>query len=194
MSDTHTPGATPADAGMISRRPVHKGRIVDLGIDTVRYPDGSTGELEMIRHSGASAVLPVLSDPDGDDPILLLIRQYRYASGGWLYEVPAGRPNHPGEPWEEVARRELLEEAGVNAGQLEHLTTIWTTPGFTDERIHLYLATNLSAGETSYDPDEFVEPVRVPLSEALRMVRDGEITDGKTLCTLLYAAGFVFGR
>jgi ADP-ribose pyrophosphatase len=194
MSDTHTPGATPADAGMISRRPVHKGRIVDLGIDTVRFPDGSTGELEMIRHSGASAVLPVLSDPGGDDPVLLLIRQYRYASGGWLYEVPAGRPNHPGEPWEQVARRELLEETGVIAGELEHLTTIWTTPGFTDERIHLYLATNLSTGETSYDPDEFVEPVRVPLSEALRMVRDGEITDGKTLCTLLYAAGFVFGR
>ena len=193
MSDTNG-GAAPADAGMISRRPVHKGRIVDLGIDTVRFPDGSTGELEMIRHSGASAVLPVLSDPDGDDPILLLVRQYRYAAGGWLYEVPAGRPQHPGEPWDQVARRELLEEAGVIAGELRHLTTIWTTPGFTDERIHLYLATNLSAGQTSYDPDEFMEPVRVPLSEALRMVRDGEITDAKSICTLLYAAGFVFGR
>jgi ADP-ribose pyrophosphatase len=194
MSDTENGGAAPADAGLISRRPVHRGRIVDLGIDTVRYPNGSTGELEMIRHSGASAVLPVLSDPDGDDPILLLVRQYRYAAGGWLYEVPAGRPEHPGEPWEQVARRELLEEAGVTAGELRHLTTIWTTPGFTDERIHLYLATNLSTGQTSYDPDEFMEPVRVPLSEALRMVRDGEIGDGKTICTLLYAAGFVFGR
>lgn len=194
MSDTENGGAAPADAGLISRRPVHKGRIVDLGIDTVRYPNGSTGELEMIRHSGASAVLPVLSDPDGDDPILLLVRQYRYAAGGWLYEVPAGRPDHANEPWDQVARRELLEEAGVTAGELRHLTTIWTTPGFTDERIHLYLATNLSAGQTSYDTDEFMEPVRVPLSEALRMVRDGEITDGKTICTLLYAAGFVFGR
>ena len=184
----------PADVGMLSRRPVHRGRIVDLGIDTVRFPDGSTGELEMIRHSGASAVLPVLSDPGGDDPILLLVRQYRYASGGWLYEVPAGRPQEPGEPWDQVARRELLEEAGVVAGELRHLTTIWTTPGFTDERIHLYLATNLSEGQTSYDHDEFMEPVRMPLSEALRMVRDGEISDGKTICTLLYAAGFVFGR
>lgn len=194
MSDTENGGAAPADAGLISRRPVHKGRIVDLGIDTVRYPDGSTGELEMVRHSGASAVLPVLSDPDGDDPVLLLVRQYRYGAGGWLYEVPAGRPNHPGEPWDEVARRELLEEAGVTAGELRYLTTIWTTPGFTDERIHLYLATNLSAGQTSYDPDEFMEPVRMPLSEVLRMVRDGEITDAKSICTLLYAAGFVFGR
>jgi ADP-ribose pyrophosphatase len=192
MSDTEMQG--PADVGMLSRRPVHTGRIVDLGIDTVRFPDGSTGELEMIRHSGASAVLPVLSDPDGDDPILLLVRQYRYASGGWLYEVPAGRPQEPGEPWDQVARRELLEEAGVVAGELRHLTTIWTTPGFTDERIHLYLATNLSEGQTSYDHDEFMEPVRVTLSEALRMVRDGEISDGKTICTLLYAAVFVFGR
>jgi ADP-ribose pyrophosphatase len=192
MSDTEMPAS--ADAGTISRRPIHRGRIVDLGIDTVRFPDGSTGELEMIRHSGASAVLPVLSDPGGDDPILLLVRQYRYASGGWLYEVPAGRPQEPGEPWDQVARRELLEEAGVIAGELRHLTTIWTTPGFTDERIHLYLATNLSEGQTSYDPDEFMEPVRVTLSEALRMVRDGEISDGKTVCTLLYAAGFVFGR
>lgn len=194
MSDAETTGDRPADAGMISRRPVHKGRIVDLGIDTVRFPNGSTGELEMVRHSGASAVLPVLSDPGGDDPILLLVRQYRYASDGWLYEVPAGRPERTGEPWDDVARRELLEEAGVVAGELRHLTTIWTTPGFTDERIHLYLATNLSQGQTSYDTDEFMEPVRMPLSEALRMVRDGEITDAKTICTLLYAAGFVFGR
>jgi ADP-ribose pyrophosphatase len=192
MNDEHTP--EPADAGLISRRPVHRGRIVDLGIDTVRFPDGSTGELEMVRHSGASAVLPVLSDPDGDDPVILLVRQYRYAAGGWLYEVPAGRPDHPGEPWEECARRELLEETGMVAGALRHLATIWTTPGFTDERIHLYLATNLSQGRASYDPDEFMEPVPMPLSEALRMVRDGEIDDAKTICTLLYAAGFVFGE
>jgi ADP-ribose pyrophosphatase len=189
-SDTQRPAAEP---GLIERRPVHRGRIVDLGVDTVRYPDGSTGELEMIRHSGAAAVLPVLSDPNGPDPQLVLIRQYRYASGGWLYEVPAGRPDRPGEPWEECARRELREETGLEAGTLRPLTAIWTTPGFTDERIHLFMATDLTAGETEFDADEFVETVTVPLSEALRMVRDGEITDGKTMCTLLYAAGFVFG-
>ena len=72
------------EPGLIVRRPVHSGRVVDLGMDTVRFPDGSTGELEMIRHSGAAAVLPVLSDPDGPDPQILLIRQYRYASGGYL--------------------------------------------------------------------------------------------------------------
>jgi ADP-ribose pyrophosphatase len=192
MSDSETRGGT--EPGLIERRPVHQGRIVDLGVDTVRYPDGSTGELEMIRHSGAAAVLPVLSDPDGPDPQIVLIRQYRYAAGGWLYEVPAGRPDRPGEPWDECARRELREETGLEAGTLTPLTAIWTTPGFTDERIHLFMATELKAGQTEFDADEFVETVTLPLSEALRMVRDGEISDGKTICTLLYAAGFVFGR
>jgi ADP-ribose diphosphatase len=191
MSDAQGGGGE--GPGRISRRPVHRGRVVDLGVDTVRFPDGSTGELEMIHHSGAAAVLPVLSDPGGADPQVVLVKQYRYAAGGWLYEVPAGRPERAGEPWEEVARRELLEEAGLVAGELRYLTEIWTTPGFTDEKIHLYLATNLSAGQTSYDTDEFMELARVPLSEALRMVRDREITDAKTICTLLYAAGFVFG-
>jgi ADP-ribose pyrophosphatase len=181
------------EPGLIERRPVHNGRIVDLGVDTVRYPDGSTGELEMIRHSGAAAVLPVLSDVNGPDPQIVLIKQYRYASGGYLYEVPAGRPDRPGEPWEECARRELREETGLEAGQLRPLTSIWTTPGFTDEKIHLFLATDLTAGETEFDPDEFMETVTMPFSQALQMVRDGEIQDAKTICTLLYAAGFALG-
>jgi ADP-ribose pyrophosphatase len=178
---------------LISSERLYTGRIVNLDADTVRFPDGSTGELELVRHSGAAAVLPVLSDPAGPDPQIVLVRQYRYAAGGWLYEVPAGRPHHPGEPWEACARRELLEEAGLAAGELRHLTTIWTTPGFTDEQIHLYAALNLTEGQTSYDHDEFIERVAMPVSEALRMVKDGEITDAKTICTLLYAAGFFFG-
>jgi ADP-ribose pyrophosphatase len=175
----------------LSRRPIYKGRIVDLSVDTVRFPDGSTGELEMIRHSGAAAVLPILSDPAGQDPQILLVRQYRYAAGGYMLEVPAGRPDRPGEPWEEVARRELQEETGMVAGTLTPLTTIYPTPGFTDERIHLFMATDLRTGTQSLDRDEFIETVALNLSEALEKVRDAEITDAKTIVTVLYAAGFV---
>jgi ADP-ribose pyrophosphatase len=176
--------------GLIASRPVHDGRVVHLSLDTVRFPDGSTGELEMIRHSGAAAVLPVLSDPTGADPQILLIRQYRYASGGYLLEVPAGRPDHPGEDWEVCARRELEEETGMLAGQLTFLTSIFTTPGFTDELIRLFLATDLKTGTSKLDRDEFVEPVVLNLSAALEKIRTGEISDAKTICTLLYAAGY----
>jgi ADP-ribose pyrophosphatase len=175
----------------LDSRPVHKGRIVDLAIDTVRFPDGSIGEIEMIRHSGAAAVLPVLGDPHGPDPQVLLIRQYRYASGGYMLEVPAGRPDRPGEDWEVCARRELQEETGLVAGKLTYMTTIFTTPGFTDEQIRLFLATELTSGSGSLDDDEFIEPVTLSMSDALRMIRDGEITDAKSICTLLYAAGFL---
>jgi ADP-ribose pyrophosphatase len=181
------------EPGMISSRPVHSGRIVDLSIDTVRFPDGSTGELEFIRHSGASAVLPVLSDPDGPDPQILLIRQYRYASGGYMLEVPAGRPTVKGEDWQECARRELEEETGLIAEDLVYLTTIYTTPGFTDEQIRLYAALGITNGKTAFDADEFIEPVVMKLTEALAMIRDGEITDAKTICTILFAAGFLLG-
>lgn len=179
--------------GQVSSRPVYRGRVVDLNVDTVRFPDGSTGELEMMRHSGAAAVLPLLGGPGDEDPEVVIIRQYRYASGGYLYEVPAGRPSHPGEDWELCARRELEEETGMRARELRKLATIWTTPGFTDERIHLYLATGLEEGTHARDADEFMEVVRMPLSRVLEMVRDGEITDAKTICTVLYAAGFVLG-
>jgi ADP-ribose pyrophosphatase len=178
---------------MEGTRPVYRGKVVDLAVDTVRFPDGSHGELELIRHSGAAAVLPVLSDPQGADPVILLIRQYRYAAGGPLLEVPAGRPAEPGEDWEVCARRELEEETGLIADRLDYLTSIFTTPGFTDERIHLFLATGLREGRQRLDPDEFVEPVTLPLSEALESIRDGGIQDAKTICTLLYAAGFLLG-
>lgn len=180
--------------GRLARRPVHSGRIVDLSVDTVRFPDGSVGELELIRHRGASAVLPLLDPPESPDPDVLLVRQYRYATGGFVYEVPAGMPDRPGEPWDECARRELEEETGMRAGALERLTRIWTTPGFTDEVIRLYVAWDLEAGEAHLDADEFVEVVRVPFSQAVEWVRDGTIQDCKSIATILYAAQFVVGR
>ena len=145
----------------------------------------------MIRHSGASAVLPLLGKRSDPDPEIVLIRQYRYASGGYMLEVPAGRPDAPGEDWEVCARRELEEETGMSAGRIVRMTGIYTTPGFTDEFIHLYLAEDLREGTTAYDHDEFIEIARMPLSEALRRVESGEINDGKTIICLLYARTFL---
>ena len=176
----------------LSHRRIYTGRVVHLDVDTVRYPDGSTGEMEMLRHPGAAAVLPFASDPRGADPTVLLIQQYRYATGGTLLEIPAGRLN-PGEEPAACARRELQEEVGVTAGRLERLTTIWTTPGFTDERIHLYWAAELAAGAHAREPDEFIEVVPKPLSDVLGMVRSGAICDGKTVVAILYMAGFILG-
>jgi len=176
----------------LARRRIYSGRVVNLDLDTIQYPDSSTGELEMIRHPGAAAVLPFASDPRGADPTVLLIRQYRYAAGGPLLEVPAGRLD-PGEEPAACARRELREEVGVTAGRVERLTTIWTTPGFTDERIHLFWAAELTAGDHAREPDEFIEVVPTPLSQTLALVRGGEICDGKTVAAILYMAGFILG-
>jgi ADP-ribose pyrophosphatase len=186
MSDEREPGR-------VKRVPVYRGRIVDLSVDTVRFPDGSVGDLEFIAHAGASCVLPVVGRLDQADPDILLLRQYRYAAGGFMWEVPAGMPDRLGEPWDECARRELEEETGWKPGTLEALTRIHTTPGFSDEVIHLWVASDLEPGTAHLDDDEFVEVVQMPLSEALEMVRDGTITDCKSVATLLYAARFVIG-
>jgi len=146
----------------------------------------------MVRHPGASAVLPFLSDPAGEDPQILLIRQYRYAANAFIYEVPAGRLE-PGETPESCAHRELQEETGCTAERVERLTTVYTTPGFTDERIHLFMATGLTRGEARREADEFVENVPMTLSRALTMIKDGEIVDGKTAIALMFAAGFRAG-
>ena len=181
------------DPAQLASRRIHTGRIVHLDVDTVRFPDGSTGEMELFRHPGASAVVPFLSDPRGEDPQVLLIKQYRYAAGGWLYEVPAGRLD-AGEDPAVCAARELAEETGCTAERVERLTTIFTTPGFCDERIHLFMAVGLTMGEHRRERDEFLEVETVPLSRALAMIESGEIQDGKTICALLYAAGFRAGR
>src|SRR3982751_2796504 len=171
----------------LSTRRVHSGRIVNLDIDTVRFPDGSTGELEMIRHSGAAAVVPFLSDPAGDDPQILLLKQYRYAAEDFLYEIPAGRLD-PGEKPVDCARRELLEETGCTAEHIEPLYTFYTTPGFIDERIHGFIATGLTGGESKREADEFMTLETMTLSRALELIQAGEIRDGKTTVLILFAA------
>lgn len=172
---------------------IYTGRIFDLDLDQVRFPDGSIGELEMIHHPGASAVLPFLSDPAGADPQVLLIRQYRYATQGYLYEVPAGRLERGEDPLD-CARRELREETGCEATDIVPLTSIYTTPGFTDEVIHLFVATGITQGAANREPDEFLTVTTLPLSRVLAMIKSGEIHDAKTVVALLYAAGFVAGH
>lgn len=179
------------EVGRLSSRAVHDGRIVKLSVDTVRFPDGSTGELEMIRHPGAAAVLPVLGTLEEPDPEVLLLRQYRYAAGGYLYEVPAGLPRGPDEDWVACAHRELEEETGYRAATMIPLTRVYTTPGFTDEVIHLFVATDLQPGDSNLDDDEFLEVEPMRLSDVLDRVRDGRIVDGKSVATILYVSTFV---
>jgi ADP-ribose pyrophosphatase len=136
-------------------------------------------------------VVPLL-DQAADDPMVVLIRQYRYAAEGYLYEIPAGRLD-AGESPVACAHRELAEETGYRAGQMTSLFTMFTTPGFTDEKIHLFLATDLTLGETAREADEFLELVPTRLSRALSMIEQGEIQDAKTALALLYAAGFRIG-
>jgi ADP-ribose pyrophosphatase len=181
------------DNPRVSTRRVYTGRVLNLDVDTVRFPNGTIGELEMIRHPGASAVVPFLDDPAGDDPQILLIRQYRYAAERYLYEVPAGRLDANETP-EHCAQRELREETGCEVERVQHLFTMYTTPGFTDERIHVFMAVGLTRGEVAREADEFIEIETMPLSRALSLVERGEIQDGKTALALLYAAGFRAGR
>jgi len=179
--------------GKIESRRVYTGKIIAVDQDTVRFPDGSAGVLDMIRHPGASAVVPFLSSPEGDDPQLLLVKQYRYAAGQYLYEIPAGRLE-PGEDPKHCAVRELREEAGCNAASMEFLVSIYTTPGFTDERIHIFLASGLERGDVAHEPDEFMTVETVTLSQALQFIKEGLIPDAKSALGILYAAGFRAGR
>jgi ADP-ribose pyrophosphatase len=174
---------------LLSSTRLYSGRIVNLDLDSVRFPDDSVGQLEMLRHPGASAVVPFLDPPGEADPRVVLIRQFRHAADGFIWEIPAGRLD-AGESPETCASRELEEETGMRARRLERLTTILTTPGFTDERIHLFLAQGLEPGAEHREADEFMELHTLRWSEVLRLVESGEIVDGKTLVSLLFVQCF----
>jgi ADP-ribose pyrophosphatase len=170
---------------LISSERLYSGRVVNLDLDTVRFPDGSTGRLEMLRHPGASAVVPLLDPRDHPDPRVMLIRQFRHAADDFIWEIPAGRLD-AGETPEACAARELEEEVGLQARSLERLTTIYTTPGFTDERIHLFLATDLEPGRQRREADEFIEVEVRPWSAVMGLIRAGQIVDAKTLVSLMF--------
>jgi len=155
---------------LIASHRIYTGNVVSLDVDQVRFPDGTTGEMEIIRHSGAAAILPFLTDPAGEDPQIMLLRQYRYAAGGYLYEVPAGKLEKDESP-SHCAERELREETGCSAQRIEPMFSFLTTPGFTDEVIHSFMATGLTTGEKHLEADEFSEVVTFKLSHALRMIQ-----------------------
>ncbi len=174
-----------ADGQTIDKRSVFEGRIVRLTVERVRLPDGRQIELEIVRHPGAAAIVPI--DDEGQ---VLLVRQYRHAAGGYLLEVPAGTLDGDETP-EACAHREVEEETGVRAGTLIPLGSIWTTPGFTDERIWIFLARDLRPGRTNLDSDELLEPERMPFARALDQVTDGGISDAKSISALYRAARYL---
>jgi ADP-ribose pyrophosphatase len=173
------------ESELLERRVVYEGRVLDLHVERVRLPHGGVADMEVVRHQGAAAVVPVL-----DDGRVVLIRQYRHVAGGEVLEIPAGGLE-PGESPAECALRELGEEAGyrlTGGGDLTELGWIWTTPGFTDEKIWLFLARGLEPCDVARDPDEILEVEHLPFAEAVEKAASGEIHDGKTTCALLRAA------
>lgn len=166
----------------LGSREVFRGRTIRLDVDRVRLPNGKEMDFEMIHHPGAAAVVPVLESGE-----VLMVRQYRYATGGWLLEVPAGKLD-PGESPEACAAREVEEETGFRPGSLQPLGWIWTTPGFTDEKIWLYLATGLEETAQGLQDDEVLSVERLPWREAVDQAARGELHDSKSTCALLRAA------
>lgn len=171
-----------SDNNPVSSKQVYAGSFLSVNVDEVALPDGRRVELEMIRHPGAAAVVPV--DTEGN---AILVRQFRWAADGWLLEVPAGKLD-PGEAPEACAVREVEEETGYRVGRLDPLGWIWTTPGFTDEKIFLFRGTELVEGTQRLQGNELLEVVKLPLREAIRAAAEGKIQDGKSVCALLRAA------
>jgi len=174
------------DDPIASRREIFRGRIIDVALETVRLPTGQEVQLEIVRHPGGAAAVAL----DQDDRVCLL-RQYRHAAGGWLWELPAGKLD-PGETPFATARRELAEEAGVQAADWLPLGSMVSSPGVFTEVIHLYLGRHLSTQPHAHEGEEVIEIHWLPLRQALDWCLDGTIQDAKTLIGL-FRAGAALG-
>ncbi|WP_100372575.1 NUDIX domain-containing protein [Bacillus sp. FJAT-45037] len=159
---------------------IYKGRIIDLQVDEVELPNKKTSTREIVKHPGAVAIVPVTKEGK-----LILVRQFRKALEKTIIEIPAGKLDK-GESPIDCAKRELAEETGYVASQLEFLISFYTSPGFADEIIYLYVATDLEAGEMNCDEDEFLDVLEVSLEEAEEMVKDERIHDAKTAYAIQY--------
>ena len=169
----------------VSGERVFDGKLLKVHRDVVRLPDGSEGAREYIRHPGAVAIVALF-----DDGRVLLERQYRYPQRREFIEIPAGKLE-PNEPHLDTAKRELVEETGFSAAEWRHLGVVHTAIAYTDEAIDLFLAKGLTKGTARLDAGEFLEILTVPFAEAIAMVRDGRITDVKTVAALLWVSAFV---
>lgn len=179
----------------IDRTTAFRGRLLRLDVDRVRLPGGEEVEREVVRHPGAAGALPLF--PEGrsgeGEAEVVLVRQFRYAARTELWEIPAGTLE-PDEPPEACAARELEEEAGLVPDELRPLGGVFTSPGFTDERIHLYLAPDPRTGTADPEAGERPEPRTFPLARALRMVEEGDVRDAKTITALLLTARATISR
>ena len=165
----------------LSSRRIYEGKIIQVRLDKVCLPDGSESYREIVEHGGAVAIVPL----EGEQ--VYFVRQYRKPVEKILLEIPAGRLE-PGENPEECARRELAEEIGFWPRRLQQLAFFYSSPGFTNEILYLYLAQELEEQQAEKDAGEFLEIVKIPFSEALKKISSGEIIDGKTMAGLLMTA------
>ena len=169
------------DETTVDSKLVFEGKILNLKVDTVNLPNGRQAVREVVVHPGAVAVVAVT---DADE--LVLIKQFRYPVGQVIWEIPAGKLEKGEDPLS-CAQRELAEETGHGAEQWKHLSTFFTTPGFSDEIMYVYLASGLHTDKQTADDDEFIEPHYISFAEALRMISDGEIKDAKSIAGILLA-------
>ena len=168
----------------LDRKNVFKGKVIDLSVDTVVFPKQQV-EMECINHPGGAAVVPLISDGS-----VILIKQYRHCIGDTIWEIPAGRLE-PDENPLDCAKRELVEEVGFKATNVQKLTEIYSAPGYCNEVIYIFLATELVPDKQKLEDDEIINIVRLPFAKAIEKVKMGEITDAKTVVGLLLAKELV---
>ena len=174
-------------ATVLSSKVSFKGKVFTVTSDKVTEPSGHTGIRDVVRHNGSVVILAVDAAQNPADPIILVERQYRYAAGCFLLELPAGSID-AGESALAAGKRELIEETGYRAKKWSRLVTYYASPGFLAESMNIYLAEGLKAGEAHPEGDESIEVLHIPLSELLSQIQAGKILDGKTIIgTLFYA-------
>lgn len=160
---------------------LYEGKLVNLRIDTVELPDKKYSKREIIEHPGAVAALPITEDGS-----VVLVKQYRKAVERTLLELPAGKIELNEEPGE-TAKRELKEETGFSANKMEYLLEFYSSAGFTNEKVYLFLATELTEGDADPDVGEYIETLKIPMDDLIKMIDRGEVTDSKTIIGALYA-------